>query len=67
MGRWRKESGPGDERDRKDKGWGREVLHKLCLMPSTLKKCSTLYTISREEMGHSQQKLSYNGTQSAGG
>lgn len=40
------------ERERKDRGWSWEVL--LCLTPSTFKR-GTLYTISREEMGQSQQ------------
>ena len=44
-----------------------EVLSKLHLMPSKLiKKYNILYTISRRKMGQSQQKLSNNGTESAG-
>lgn len=62
------EGGPADERGERRTlgGWGQEVLHKLCLMPSKLmKKQHFTYCLQRGEEDRVSRKL-YNMTKSGG-
>lgn len=55
----------GSEDEETDKLEIRRFLYKLCLISiKPIRKYSILYTISRGEIGQSQQKLLYNGTKS---